>query len=112
MPSTVYGGANGAGNDSATQIGARIKLARCERGWTQDELAALASFSKRSLQDYERGVTPPYRKLRELGELLGRPVSWFLYGTEGVAVDDDRLARIEEGLAAVLAAVQRLQHQE
>jgi transcriptional regulator with XRE-family HTH domain len=101
------GSANGAVNDAAVQIGARIKLARSERGWTQDDLAALGSFSKRSLQDYERGVTIPYRQLRELGELLGRPVIWFLYGDQSDG-DADRLARIEAKLDAVISAVQDL----
>jgi transcriptional regulator with XRE-family HTH domain len=110
--SASHDGAHDAATDSAAQVGRRIKLARSERGFTQDELAALASFSKRSLQDYERGVTIPYRHLRELGELLGRPVSWFLYGNRSGLEGDDRLARMEarmdEGLAAVLSAVREL----
>src|SRR3954471_19120300 len=64
----------------AAEIGARIRQARNERGLSQDELAAMASFSKRSLQDYEAGVTIPYRHLREFGRLLNKPEEWFLYG--------------------------------
>lgn len=64
------------------EIGARIAQARLERGFTQEQLAEIGSFSKRSLQDYEAGVTIPYRHLRELGRLLKRKPEWFLYGDE------------------------------
>jgi hypothetical protein len=59
------------------------------------------------LQDYERGVTIRYRQMRELARLLGRPVTWFLYGDQ---MDEDtcRLARIEEKLDVVLSAIQDL----
>jgi transcriptional regulator with XRE-family HTH domain len=96
-------------NDSPAEVGKRIKLARLEQGWTQDELAALASFSKRSLQDYERGLTIPYRHIRELAELLRRPPSWFLHGDQVDADGRAGLARVEEGLSVILAAVRDLQ---
>lgn len=64
----------------AREIGARISRARDERGMTQEELAAIAPFSKRSLQDYEAGKTIPYRHLQDIGKLLGRPTEWFLNG--------------------------------
>jgi transcriptional regulator with XRE-family HTH domain len=66
----------------AREIGARIAQARRERGLTQEQLAEMGSFSKRSLQDYEAGLTIPYRHLRELGRLLKRKPEWFLYGPE------------------------------
>jgi hypothetical protein len=50
--------------------------------------------------------------MRELGELLARPVAWFLYGDRSDPEDGDRLARLEarmeEGLEAVLGAVREL----
>lgn len=64
----------------AQEIGARIAQARNEKGLTQEELAEMASFSKRSLQDYEAGETIPYRHFREIGRLLHKPTEWFLYG--------------------------------
>lgn len=64
----------------AKAIGARIAQARLEAGLTQAELAELAPFSYRSLQDYEQGVTIPYRQLQEISKLLSRPVEWFLHG--------------------------------
>lgn len=95
----------------AREIGARIKQARKEMGLTQEELAEITSVSKRSLQDYENGVTLPYRHLRELGKLLGKDVEWFLHGDDEVE-EEDRLAAIEKELQAVqreLAAVREAQ---
>lgn len=66
----------------ARAIGERIAKARNEAGLTQEEMAELASFSKRSLQDYEAGVTIPYRHMREIGAILNRQVPWFLHGDE------------------------------
>ena len=85
----------------AQAIGARIALARNEQGMTQEELAGAASFSKRSLQDYEAGITIPYKHLRELGVLLDRPVEWFLRG-EPDGLSSDRLQGVESQLAEAL----------
>lgn len=87
----------------AREIGARIHQARKESGLTQEQLAELGSFSKRSLQDYEGGKTIPYKQLAELGRLLNRPTEWFLYG------DQDQLAAVEpeDGLAARLARIEQ-----
>lgn len=99
---------------AAKEIGARIKLARKERGLTQEQLAEMASFSKRSLQDYEMGETIPYKHFREMAELLSRDVRWFLYGeTEEEAnerdVDAAVLAAIEQRLDSLEAADTRSQ---
>lgn len=92
---------------AAAEIGERIAQARKVRGLTQEDLAAMASFSKRSLQDYESGKTIPYRHMRELGRLLGRAPEFFLYGedpsgaTQSVEADPavlERLIRIERVL--------------
>jgi transcriptional regulator with XRE-family HTH domain len=92
---------------AAREVGARIAQARLERGLTQEQLAAISSFSKRALQDYEAGIRVPYLHLRELNSLLGPPVKWFLHG-ERSAVDDDRLDRLEERLDQVLHAIEDL----
>lgn len=77
----------------AKEIGRRIAEARTLAGLTQEQVAEMASFSKRSLQDYEAGVTIPYKHMRELSRLLGREVDWFLRGSE--PPDDDRLEALE-----------------
>lgn len=92
---------------AAQEIGERIQLARKERGLTQDELAAMSSFSKRSLQDYETGVTIPYRHLRELSQLLGRREEWFLYGDDA-ASPDARLDRLERLVSEIQETLKRI----
>lgn len=64
----------------ARAIGTRIKQARLEAGMTQEDVADVATFSRRSLQDYENGVTIPWKHLREISALLDRPVEWLLHG--------------------------------
>lgn len=92
----------------AEEIGARIALARKERGMTQEELSSVASFSKRSLQDYEAGVTIPYRHLQEIGSLLDRPVPWFLYGAPKPQPEPADLERLREELAETRGEVAAL----
>ncbi len=94
---------------AAKEIGLRIAQARHERGLSQDELADLAAgFGKRSLQDYEAGVTIPYKHLRELSRLLKKPTEWFLYGDPdppaAVAVEE-RLDRLESLAERILVEV-------
>jgi transcriptional regulator with XRE-family HTH domain len=90
---------------AADEIGARITQARKERGLTQEQLAEMASFSKRSLQDYEGGVTIPYRHMQELARLLSRPQEWFLYGEQEQASAGERLEQIDERLARIEEAL-------
>lgn len=90
----------------AREIGHRIAEARTVAGLTQETVAEMASFSKRSLQDYEAGVTIPYKHMRELSLLLGRPVEWFLHGEEEQATATAvRLAEVETRLGALEARV-------
>ena len=51
--------------------------------------SSVASFSKRSLQDYEAGAVIPFKHFQELGRLLRRPPEWFLYGDEALRPDDE-----------------------
>lgn len=98
----------------AQAIGERIAQARREAGLTQEEVADLATFSKRSLQDYEAGVTIPYKHMREIARLLNRPVPWFLHGDaeESIPSSLERLDRIEAQLAAILEALARVARDE
>lgn len=91
----------------AREIGGRIKRKRIERGMTQEELAAMASFSARSLQDYENGVTIPYRHFREIGRLLDATPEWLMYGREEPEGEDQPVQEsardLLEGIALSLA---------
>ena len=88
-------------------IGARIKQARDERGMTQEDLAAMASFSKRSLQNYEAGVTVPYKHMAEIGRLVNRQQEWLLYGDEALARSDEQQQVLTE-LQSIKAGIQNL----
>lgn len=94
----------------AKEIGGRIAQARKESGLTQEELAEMASFSKRSLQDYETGITIPYRQIREIGKLLDRPTEWFLHGdtTETSIAPEAVMVRIDELVDLVTALDRKL----
>lgn len=64
----------------AHEIGKRLIEARRELGMSQRELADLIHVSERSMQAYESGDVIPYRKLKDLGDVLSRPMSWILHG--------------------------------
>lgn len=91
----------------AQEIGARIALARKEAGLTQEQVADVATFSKRSLQDYEAGVTIPYKHLREIAGILARKPEWFLHGDE--VITEDRLSVVEDRLAEALDRLRRVE---
>ena len=72
-------------NDYAAEVGERIIQARKELPSgriTQEELAELAGVSQRSMQAYETGEVIPYRKMREIADVLGVSTSWLLHGEE------------------------------
>ena len=91
----------------AREIGARLKQKRMERGFTQEQLAAMASFSARSLQDYENGVTIPYKHFTELGRLLDTKPEWFLYGAEP-SDQDDRISDLRGEVAEIREMLERV----
>ena len=93
---------------AAAEIGARIAQARKEAGgMRQRELADLLDTSARSVQNYEAGVSIPWRHFKQLEVVFKRPMEWFLYGEEAATGADEeislRLDRIER-LLGVLAA--------
>ena len=59
-------------------IGRRLAQARKEAGLTQEQLAELVGVTPRSIQGYEAGKVVPYRHLKRLEEITGKPSSWFL----------------------------------
>lgn len=68
---------------AAEEIGARIADARkLANGMTQETLGDLIGVSKRSVQDYEAGVTIPWKHMQAISKVTKRPVEWFLYGDE------------------------------
>ena len=47
---------------------------------TQAQLADLLNVSARSVQDYEHGVTVPWRYFDRLEQIFGKSLAWFLHG--------------------------------
>ena len=69
-------------SDHAAEVGARIIAARKELGLTQEELAELAGVHQRSMQAYETGEVIPFRKMREITQVLQVSPTWILHGEE------------------------------
>ena len=90
---------------AAEEIGKRIAEARkLANGMTQETLADLIGVSKRSVQDYEAGVTIPWKHLKAISKVTRHPVDWFLYG------DEDQLeARTEELVRRFEVLAERLE---
>lgn len=94
---------------AAQEIGARIARCRLEGGgMTQEELAGALNVSKRSVQDYEAGVTIPWKLFARLEQIFpGRTLDWFLHGGAESA-DPDRLEAIEAALSETRATLDRI----
>lgn len=92
-----------AAEGKTREIGERIVQARREAGgMRQEELADLIGVSVRSMQAYESGEVVPYRYLKELERVLGRPMAWILHGDQAIEGSDRTLARIEQKLDRLL----------
>jgi transcriptional regulator with XRE-family HTH domain len=61
------------------QICARIKLARVEAGYTQDEMASLLNMTMRGYQNYE-STRVPFRHLEKIADLTNVSQMWLLRG--------------------------------
>ena len=56
---------------AAQEIGARIAQARREcGGMTQEQLAELLNISTRSVQDYEAGITIPWKHFQQMTDIF------------------------------------------
>ena len=86
------------------QIGRRIAQARNVKGLRQEDLAPLI----RSIQGYELGEVSPYKHLKTISEVLGRPVEWFLHG-EGEPVDRERFEALVSRLELLVARLEGAQ---
>ena len=59
-------------------VGARIKAARTERGWTQKQLADLVGRQQPIIGRWESGENAcPDEWLEKVAEVLAKPVEWF-----------------------------------
>lgn len=92
---------------NAVEIGRRIAQARKELdGMVQRELADLVGVTERSVAEWEIGGVIPYRHMRRLESVLGKPASWILYGDEGVPADlQGQLGAIQDKLDEILSHI-------
>ncbi|MGF1759705.1 helix-turn-helix transcriptional regulator [Photobacterium sagamiensis] len=73
--------------DSKAQIAARIKEAREWKGLTQVHMAQQLRVARQTYLDLETGKTEPkVRLLSEISEITERPLTWFVYGDEGIDI--------------------------
>lgn len=92
------------------KIRGRLRVARKEAGFTQQQLADVLGVHKRTIENYENERVP-WDHLNEYAALTNRPVEWFLYGEmalppEGeVAALTETVATLTEGLAELRAVV-------
>lgn len=82
---------------SASSIGARIRAARLDRGWTQDDLAAAVGVSRSAVAQWETDRAGQIRaNLTRIAEVLAISVEHLLYGEEkrapAIAASGDELA--------------------
>ncbi len=64
---------------TVSALGARVALARAERGWSLAQLAARAGVSAGTVHKIEKsGMTPTIASLMKIAAALGKSVSWFV----------------------------------
>jgi len=86
------------------EICARIKQARVEAGFTQEEAADVLGMTQRGYQNYE-SIRVPFRKLTRIADVFNVAEKWILYGaaSRDSAADDE---------GALLVVVRRLEELE
>lgn len=90
-------------------ICARIKQARVEAGFTQEEAADTLGITQRAYQNYE-ATRVPFRSMSRIAEVFGVPEAWLLRGDDALlrATDEQTLADVLRRLEELEAKVDRL----
>lgn len=91
------------------QLGARIKLARKEVGYSQKELANTLQLSDKAVSAYEVGrAQPNLETLQAISKATFKPISYFLDDNNQEDIDLQlRIKRIEQELLQIKKALQR-----
>lgn len=77
------------------QIGRKLQKAREDAGLSQEELATKLGCTQASLSNYELGKRRLYlADLQRIGQLLGKPVTYFLEESENDESIGDKIADI------------------
>ena len=79
-------------------IGRKLQKAREEAGLSQDELARKIGCTQSSLSNYELGKRRLYfADLQRIGEVLGKPITYFLEQAEDeVPIKDEQNITVKE----------------
>lgn len=79
------------------EIGWKLQKAREEAGLSQEELARILGCTQASLSNYELGKRRLYlADLQRIGEILGKPITYFLENADEDRLADDDLNNILE----------------
>lgn len=91
------------------EIGSRIKSARENMGWTQEELAEKIDLSTQFISTIERGVAgASLGTIIRLCEVLNVSSEWLLCGKRAVPDSEKIAAKISTLSSAQLAALDRV----
>jgi len=82
-------------------VGARIRAARLERGWTHEELARRMGANWRTAQRWQQGKLPRLPTLLRLADILGVPHAYFVDPEMAPGTLDDLRAQMDELSARV-----------
>jgi transcriptional regulator with XRE-family HTH domain len=83
--------------EDLSTLGNRLRKARKDKGWTQEQLAAKADTSQAVIQKIENGKSLRPRKIDKIAEVLDVSAAWLQFGTDGPDGPDDEameLARL------------------
>jgi len=84
-------------------IGERIRAAREARGWTQAQLGDAVNASEAAISRYETGKQKPDLViLKRIGEVLGKPLEYFIKEDYRPPPPTDALGLIREQLGEIL----------
>jgi transcriptional regulator with XRE-family HTH domain len=63
-----------------SSLGERLRCRRREKGWTQEQLAALAGTNQAVIQKIENGRSLRPRRINEIATALDVSPSWLMFG--------------------------------
>jgi len=76
-------------------VGRRLRMARLEKGLSQESVAGDLGLTFQQLQKYEKGSNRiSASRLAQLSKILDKPVSWFFDDEHSRAKDGDLLTQL------------------
>jgi len=95
------------------QIGRKLQKAREEAGFSQEELAKKLGCTQASLSNYELGKRRLYlADLQRIGELLRKPVTYFLENSEDILPADFKGILSERYIREILLSIRDLKPEQ